>query len=186
MEVKDDRAQPAAHRLPVWVVVLAFAALLVFLALIAWGLRRSSAGSIVVGQNVPPFTLQTFEGDVIHTSDHAGKVILVNFWASWCKPCEEEAAELQQAWQYYQPGGQVVFLGVDYVDTEPEAKRYLEQFGIAYPNGPDLRTEISQMFRITGVPETYIIGRDGRLKYVKKGVFNSVSEIQSVVDAYLE
>ncbi|NMC80186.1 MAG: TlpA family protein disulfide reductase, partial [Chloroflexi bacterium] len=113
-------------------------------------------------------------------------VILVNFWASWCKPCEEEAAELQQAWQYYQPGGQVVFLGVDYVDTEPEAKRYLEQFGIAYPNGPDLRTEISQMFRITGVHETYIIGRDGRLKYVKKGVFNSVSEIQSVVDAYLE
>jgi len=76
----------------------------------------------------------------------------------------------------------VVFLGVDWVDTEPEAKRYLAQFQITYPNGPDLRTSISQLFRIKGVPETYFIGRDGRLADFKIGPFTSVAELQGMID----
>jgi len=112
-------------------------------------------------------------------------VIVVNFWASWCKPCEQEAFELEEAWQFYKPRGDVVFLGVDYVDTEPEAKAFIQQFGLTYPNGPDLRTRISQMFRIQGVPETYIIDREGRLAFVKKGPFLSVNEIRGAVDPLL-
>lgn len=186
MEGTEERVLAGERRLPIWAVALAFAALLAFLGLIAWGLQRSSAGSMTIGQSVPPFALQTFDGEVINTTDYSGKVILVNFWASWCKPCEQEAAELEQAWRNYRPGGQVLFLGVDYVDTEPEARRYLERFNITYPNGPDLRNKISGLFRITGVPETYIIGRDGKLKYVKKGVFTSINEIQNAVDKSLE
>jgi cytochrome c biogenesis protein CcmG/thiol:disulfide interchange protein DsbE len=178
--------QKTQRRLPTWIIALSFVILFGFLALIAWGLKRAQAGPITVGQNVPPFSLTTFDGVTYNTADLKGKVVVVNFWASWCKPCEQEAAEMQTTWQMYEPGQQVVFLGVDYVDTEPEARKYLDKFSITYPNGPDMRTEVSQMFRIRGVPETYILDREGRLAYVKIGPFTSVGEIQTVIDGLLQ
>lgn len=178
----ENVVEKKQRHLPRWVVALAFIVLLTFLVLIAWGLRRAQQGPITIGQQVPNFTLYTFDGQQIKTADLKGKVIVLNFWASWCKPCEQEAADLQQAYEYYAPSGQVVFLGVDWVDTEPEAKGYLQKFGITYPNGPDLRTTISQIFRTTGVPETYFIDPQGNLAYVKKGPFMTLSEITSVID----
>jgi cytochrome c biogenesis protein CcmG/thiol:disulfide interchange protein DsbE len=172
----------SARRLPTWVVALAFLFLIAFLALIGWSMRRSQAGPIIIGQHVPPFTLTTFDGQTIGSVDFSNKVVVINFWASWCKPCEQEASELEQAWRYYQTGGDVIFIGVDYVDTELEALEYLKQFEVTYPNGPDLRTVISQMFRTTGVPETYILDRQGKLAYVKKGPFLSIDEITTVID----
>jgi cytochrome c biogenesis protein CcmG/thiol:disulfide interchange protein DsbE len=115
-----------------------------------------------------------------------GKVVVVNFWASWCKPCEQEAADLENAWQFYQPRGDVVFLGVDYVDTESEAMEYLDKFAISYPNGPDLGTRISQAFRIRGVPETFIIAKDGTLASFQKGPYTSLAQIKAAIDPLLE
>jgi cytochrome c biogenesis protein CcmG/thiol:disulfide interchange protein DsbE len=111
--------------------------------------------------------------------------VVVNFWASWCKPCEQEAADLETAWQFYQPRGDVVFLGVDYVDTEPEALAYLEKFNITYPNGADLGTRISQAYRIRGVPETYIIAPDGKLANAQIGPFTSLAQIKAMIDPLL-
>lgn len=186
-KIESSTPAPArARRLPAWVIGLAFIALIGFLVLIWLGLNRSQQGPIQVGDTVPPFTLTTFDGKQISTTDLAGKVIVVNFWASWCKPCEQEAAEVEQAWQMYKNTGKVAFLGVDWVDTEPEALGYVKKFKLSYPNGPDLRTAISQIFRLKGVPETYFIGRDGRLKYKKIGPFTSVSEIQMVIDGLLK
>jgi cytochrome c biogenesis protein CcmG/thiol:disulfide interchange protein DsbE len=175
----------APRQLPAWVIVLAFVLLLTFLALIWWGLNRAQQGSVQINDSVPAFTLTGFDGKQYSTKDLAGKVIVVNFWASWCDPCKQEAADMQAAWQYYQPGGKVVFMGVDWVDTEPEAKSYLSQFGITYLNGPDLRTAISQIFRIKGVPETYILDKTGHLKNVKIGPFSSEGEIRGMVDPLL-
>ena len=173
------------RRLPVWVILIAFAMLVGFMALIGWGLSRAMRGSIVVGDPVPAFSLTTFDGKDISTADYSGKVIVVNFWASWCKPCEQEARELQEAFQYYNEKGEVVFLGLAYVDTEPNSLDYLERFGVTYPNGPDLATKVSQMFRVRGVPETFIIDRDGKLAYFKAGPFTSLEEILAVVDGVL-
>lgn len=182
----DIQVQPKTRHLPTWVVALAFTILVAFLVLIGLGLRRVQSGPIAVGQNVPDFSLTTFDGQAFNTKDYAGKVILVNFWASWCKPCEQEARELEEAYQYYKPGGEVLFLGVDWVDTEPEALGFISKFGITYPNGPDLGTKIAQMFRIQAVPETYVIDRNGRLAYVKKGPFESTAEITAVIDNLLK
>ena len=162
----------------VWVFVLGL------LAVLGIGLVRSQRGSIRVGDRVPDLVLSTFEGDEIDFADLRGQIVVVNFWASWCKPCEQEAVELEQAYQLYKDQG-VVFLGVDYVDTETEARAYLAKFGITYPNGPDLGTRISQAFRTLGVPETYIIGPDGRLAAVKIGPYLSLDEIVNQIETVM-
>ena len=166
--------------------LIAWIAVLALLALVAFGLLRRQQGPVSEGQIAPDINLTTFEGEQFRLSDLRGKVVLINFWASWCKPCEEEAADLEAAWRYYKPRGDVVFLGVDYVDTEPEAKAYLKKFDITYPNGPDLRTSASQAFRIRGVPETYILAPDGKLTGVQIGPFTSLAQIKAMIDPLLE
>jgi len=170
----------------VWIVLLGF------LGFIGYRLLKTQKPIIAEGDPVANFTLTTFsddehpQGQDIRLSDLKGKVVLVNFWASWCKPCESEAAELEAAWRYYEPRGDVVFLGVDYVDTETKARSYLAKFDITYINGPDLGTRISQAFnRQLGVPETYIIDQNGILNSIMIGPFSSLSEIQSKIDPLL-
>jgi cytochrome c biogenesis protein CcmG/thiol:disulfide interchange protein DsbE len=173
-------------RRPPWGRILVWVGVLGLLAILALGLRRAQQGPVAVGDTVPNFTLTTFDGETINLTDLQGKVVVLNFWASWCKPCEQEAADMEAAWRAYQPRGDVVFLGVDYVDTEPEALVYLEKFNITYPNGPDLGTRISQAFRIRGVPETYIIDQNNILQRVQIGPFSSLSQIQAMIDPLLQ
>lgn len=181
----ETSSQGTTARRPHWGRILVWVGVLGLLAILALGLRRAQQGPVSIGDRVPNFSLTTFDGQQINLVDLQGKVVVLNFWASWCKPCEQEAADLETAWRYYQPRGDVVFLGVDYVDTEPEALQYLEKFNISYANGPDLGTRISQAFRIRGVPETYIIDQENVLRSVKVGPFSSLSEIQGMIDPLL-
>jgi cytochrome c biogenesis protein CcmG, thiol:disulfide interchange protein DsbE len=177
---------------PVWVQIVVWVGLISLLGLVAFGLRRAQQGTVQAGDKIPDFTLSLFKDyehagqSAVKLSDFRGKVVVINFWASWCKPCEQEAADMEAAWKSYQDGGQVIFLGVDYVDTEPEARGYLKKFAITYPNGPDLGTRISQMFRIKGVPETYFIDQAGKLVYVQVGPFASAEQIHAIIDPMLK
>jgi len=182
--IKTIGTEETRPRLP-WGRILVWGGLFALLAMLAMGLLNTQRGPVMVSQDAPDFVLTTFDGQEINTQDLAGKVVVVNFWASWCTPCEEEAADLEAAWQIYTPGEQVVFLGVDYVDTEPEAMSYLQRFNITYPNGPDLRTRISQAYRIRGVPETYIIDRQGKLAHVQIGPFTSLAQITNIIEPLL-
>lgn len=175
-----------------WAQILVWTLLAGLLILVGTGLARARQGTIQPGGEVPDFSLTLFSGyeyngqSVVRISDLRGKVVFINFWASWCKPCEQEAPALEQAWEYYQPSGRVVFLGIDYVDTETPARAFLKKFNNTYPNGPDIRTSISQMFRIKGVPETYIIDTNGLLNYVKIGPFLNADEIKTIIDPLLQ
>ena len=111
----------------------------------------------------PQFEFTTFDGQTSSLEELRGQVVLVNFWASWCVPCEDEAPDLQAAWEQYAPTGQVAFLGIAYADNGPKSLEFLERYGITYMNAPDIGTRIRALYNIQGVPETFIIDQDGNV-----------------------
>ncbi len=192
--MSEEQISAAAPKrgVPLWVQIVVWIGLLGLLGLLAAGLLKAKNPILAVGSPVPDFSLTLFSGYEysnslqVKLSEFKGRVVVVNFWASWCQPCRTEAAELETAWRSYADKGQVVFLGVDYVDTEPEARAYMSEFNLTYPNGPDLGTRISQIFnRNLGVPETYLIDPEGILRFIQIGPFQSVAEIQSIIDPLL-
>jgi cytochrome c biogenesis protein CcmG, thiol:disulfide interchange protein DsbE len=192
-QTMDRQNDSTKKTLPLWIQLFVWLGLLGLLVLVALGLTKAKSPVLRIGSTVPDFSLAFYRdyeyesSPEISLSDLRGKVLVLNFWASWCKPCESEAADIESAWRYFQPSGKVLFIGIDYVDTEPEARSYLARFDISYPNAPDLATKISQTFnRNLGVPETYVIDQEGILQYIKIGPFVSVDEIIRAVEPLLE
>lgn len=165
-----------------WSTFITFGLVFGLLALLGWGLVQVNLGQVDSGM-APDFTITSFEGETITLSELRGQVVIINFWASWCPPCREEAAYLEATWRKYQDQG-VVFIGVDYVDTEKEALAYMEEFDITYFNGPDLGTRISHEYRMDGVPETYYVAKNGELRGVKIGPL-SAPELDEKIEELL-
>jgi cytochrome c biogenesis protein CcmG/thiol:disulfide interchange protein DsbE len=152
-------------------IVVAFAVILALLLLLAAGLKKVQAGPLDRGM-APEITLTGYDGREFKLSELRGQVVIVNFWASWCPPCREEAAYLEQTWRKYEGKG-VVFVGVDWVDTEKEALAYIDEFDITYINGPDVGTRAAQAYNIQGVPETFYVAKNGELRGVHIGPLKS-------------
>lgn len=144
--------------------------LLGLMAIMAINLQKVESVDLQ-GRQAPEFSLplfDQFEQDQLTLADLRGKVVVVNFWASWCVECYKEAALLEQGWQDYKDRG-VVFVGVDYLDTDKEGLAYMAKYGITYPSGPDLGSKISKDYAITGVPETFFIDQEGNIFHVQIG-----------------
>lgn len=167
-----DPAPTPGRRLPAWTIVLGIG--VVFVAgLLALLLIKPPQKSLC-DETAPDLSLALFPeynggwtSNTISLADLKGKGVVLNFWASWCQPCEQEAADLEAAWQQYKDKG-IVFVGVDYLDQDPAAKRYLEKFNISYPNGADLASKISKRYAIRGVPETFFINPEGKIVACRK------------------
>lgn len=144
-----------------------FAVMIAILVMVGWKLTKVTAAQVDSG-TAPDFTLTSFSGETITLSDLRGQVVVINFWASWCPPCREEAAYLEQTWRKYRDRG-VMFIGVNYADTDKAALAYLEEFDITYFNGVDIGTRISQDYNMQGVPETYFIDKQGQIRGVHIG-----------------
>lgn len=110
----------------------------------------------------PDFAVTTLDGEEMRLSDLRGKVVVLNFWASWCAECRPEAPELQNIWTKYRDRG-VVVLGIAYTDTETLSRKFIQEFALTYPNAMDLGTRISTAYHIQGVPETFVIDREGNI-----------------------
>lgn len=146
--------------------VTAVASVVGLLVLLGWGLRHTNAAQPDAGM-APEFSLTSFDGETIVLEELRGKVVVINFWASWCIPCRTEAGELEAMSRKY--SDEVVFIGVDYADTEKGALKFIDKYGLTYFNGPDLGTRISAEYRIRGVPETFYVAKNGELQGLKIG-----------------
>jgi cytochrome c biogenesis protein CcmG/thiol:disulfide interchange protein DsbE len=168
---------------------LSFVNLLVLVLILSSGvifavaLARQSAGQPTSG-TAPDFSLTTFTGETLRLSDLRGRVVVLNFWASWCGPCEQEAPELRAAAEHYAGREDVVFLGVAYADSEVRAQAFAEEHGLNYRNGADIGTRISDLYAIRGVPETFIIGQDGKIaEFIYAGI--TAAQLQHIIDPLL-
>ncbi len=130
----------------------------------------------------PDFKLTLFSGQTISLKDFRGKTpVVINFWASWCPPCREEAPTLAKISKMYD--GRVKFIGVVTNDTQANALAFMKEFGISYDNGID-RDNIAGKFGITGIPETFFIDEQGQLLGRWIGAINEAnltSRIQKLI-----
>jgi cytochrome c biogenesis protein CcmG/thiol:disulfide interchange protein DsbE len=174
--------EPARRRIPAFAIVLGIGVL--FLGGLLGVMLIKPPQKSLCDDVAPDWSLGLFseykgglQTDTVNLSDLRGKGVVLNFWASWCGPCEQEAAALETAWQKYKDKG-IVFVGVDYLDQDPAAMRYLEKYNISYPNGPDLASKVSKRYTIRGVPETFFIDPQGKLVGCRQiGPFVSPNEL---------
>jgi len=131
-------------------------------ASLAWGARG------LVGAPAPDFTLSTIGGPNMRLSEHAGRVVMLNFWATWCGPCRQEMPALQTIYSRYEQAG-FSLLGIN-MDAEPdEARRMAESLGVSFPLLVGDAKSVAQLYDVRAMPVTVLIDRDGQVRYVHQG-----------------
>jgi len=165
-------------------LVIGLGVVVPILALLAYGFTRDPRAipSPLIARPAALFTLTLFDGRRLTLAELRDRVVVLNFWASWCLPCREEARTLKAAWQRYQDR-EVVFVGVDIQDTDDDARAFLREFGVTYPNGADAGSRIAIEYGVYGIPETFVIDRQGRIIYKHVGAIDRATLSARLDDA---
>ena len=145
---------------PAWMAAGVIA--LIVLGLLGYGLLASPSAPPQVGGPVPDFQITALDGSSMSLGAERGQVVVVNFFASWCDPCRQEAANLQQSWLDYQDRG-VQFFGIAYKDADSKAQAFLDEFDVTYPSTVEPGNHTARAYGLTGVPETFVIDQQGLL-----------------------
>ncbi len=116
--------------------------------------------SQLVGKPAPGFVLESFDGEKVSLSDFKGKTLLINFWASWCHPCKEEAPTLERVYTSLS-GKKIEFIGINIMDDKRSAEKYIESFGEKFVNIYDPENRVHLDYGVGGVPETFFLNPDG-------------------------
>jgi cytochrome c biogenesis protein CcmG, thiol:disulfide interchange protein DsbE len=164
----------------IWRTVIILGAAL-FIGLLALRLVQTNTSEHRADGTAPDFEFITFDGETITLAELRGKGVVLNFWASWCDPCREEADLLEQTWRREEANG-IIFLGLAYLDQEPASKDYLAEFDITYPNGPDLRSQVARRYVIKGVPETFFIDPEGKIAETVIGPIVNQRQLDGLLD----
>jgi cytochrome c biogenesis protein CcmG, thiol:disulfide interchange protein DsbE len=157
-----QRAKLVAQGIAIGLVALLF-------LLLVWALVTDEGGGLAAAAargdkpEAPDFTLERLdeEGELT-LSSLRGKPVLVNFWASWCHPCKEEAPILEEVWQRYRERGLVV-VGVDMQDLRSEGREFVSENGLTFPTVFDGPGKLYETYQLVGLPETFVVDREGRL-----------------------
>ena len=163
LEFLRDEAKPSArHRVSLGSLAL-LAGLLALALALGLQLSRRNMGRPTSGP-APDFALALFDGTGFRLSDYRGQVVLMNFWASWCPPCRDEAPDLAALYDDYRSQGFTV-LGVNMLESSRrKALDFIDEFGIGYPNGEDLGEKVTNLYRVEAPPESFLIDRRGEVR----------------------
>jgi cytochrome c biogenesis protein CcmG/thiol:disulfide interchange protein DsbE len=165
--VPIDELEPPRRRSRLVRVVIVLAPAVLFVGLLWFALMRAGSQA-TVGETAPEFELPTLSGDTLSSDDLKGHLVVVNFWASWCLPCREEAPLLERTWRQYRDEG-VIFVGVNIKDAESDAKAFVDEFDITYPMVRDLDQELTRAFGVRGLPETFFVDHEWRFVGTESG-----------------
>lgn len=158
-----SQAQPkGASRL---LIGLAAAAILAVAFGVVW-MQSSKYEPLTVGKEAPDFSLPSLEGEkTVHLSDFRGKVVFLNFWATWCKPCKEEMPSMEVLYKNFEKDGFVVLaVSIDRVTTKKDIPPFVKGLGLSFPVLVDSWGQTDKRYKLMGVPETYIIDQQGILR----------------------
>lgn len=186
--------RPARNGLTPREIIYTLGGMLIALVLIGgvWILTGRQATTLPtvgeVNRPAPAFSLPALGGGEISLSDYRGKVVLVNFWGTWCEPCREETPALQQAYEQLRERGLVV-IGVDLADGEKkqgrgeaEVKQFTSQYGVTYPIALDVEGKVANAFRIYPIPTSYFVDPQGNIRYVRVSTLTS-KEVVSLFES---
>jgi cytochrome c biogenesis protein CcmG/thiol:disulfide interchange protein DsbE len=169
------RALLVAQGAAVGLVVLLF-------ALLVWKLATNEGGDLAKAANEgkrpsgPTFSLERLDqSGTLSLANLRGKVVAVNFWASWCDPCVDESPYLERVWLKYRKRG-FVMLGIDAQDFRIDARRFMRRYGLTYPIVYDGPGKTLKHYGVTGFPETFVIDRDGHVVEAFVGAVASAQE----------
>jgi cytochrome c biogenesis protein CcmG/thiol:disulfide interchange protein DsbE len=167
---------------------LSIALVVGLLALLVWKVAHQ-VGDATIASDVhkgkepatPAFDLPQLGGGTLASQSLHGKPQVVNFWASWCIPCRDEAPLLQQASKQY--GGRLVVLGIDHQDFGGDARGFVRRYGLTYPSVVDKGDKLYSSYGLTGVPETFCADRSGRVVAHVPGAVTKETLQQCIQDA---
>ncbi|TLY25389.1 MAG: redoxin domain-containing protein [Nitrospirae bacterium] len=156
------RSRPTARRR--LIVILGGLAILVFAFGVVW-LQSSKYEPLVVGMTAPDFSLPDLQGKTQRLTDYRGKVVFLNFWATWCKPCKEEMPSMQVLWDNLKNRDfMMLAVSMDRVTTTKDIPSFVETLKLSFPILTDSWGQTDKRYKLMGVPETYIIDQSGVLR----------------------
>ena len=157
------------------------------LGVLGWSLLRpadpNAKGSPLIGHPAPDFKLATLQGGMLRRSSLNGKPLIVNFWASWCIPCREEAPLLRDTQSKY-ASKDLVIVGITVNDKPEDSRKFAKEFSLNYPNLIDPNGKTGVDYGVRGVPETYFLDRKGIVRFKKFGPIEA-KELEQWIGAIL-
>ena len=147
----------------------------VLLALVLSAAAGLASAVTAVGSPAPDFTLRVLDGPNLRLQEQRGKVVLVNFWATWCGPCRQEMPHLNRLYEKYRASG-FVLLGVNVDDDTSKAAAVATQLGLTFPVLLDSEKKASRLYDLNAMPSTVLVDRDGRVRYVHRGYLDGYED----------
>jgi len=138
----------------------------------------------VVGSPAPDFALRNADGQVVRLSDLRGKVVFVNFWATWCRPCKEELPDIEKLYEEKREQGLEV-LAINYQDDPDDARAFFDELGIDVPMLLDRNGSVYDQYLLQGLPDSFFIDRDGNLAALHYGFMSEEKMRQRLEQAGL-
>ncbi len=168
-----------------WVAGAVAATVVIGAALSSSGPSGGAAvtGAASTGDQAPEVRLTDFQGEEFSLSDYEGRPVVLNFWASWCGPCRDEAPLLERAWRTQARPTGVLMLGLTMQDVTGDARAFLREFDVTYPNVRDPTNETARRYGVTGLPETFFISAAGQIVGHVVGVISDRQLTQGIAAA---